>query len=300
MGRPARGTRDATKGLSDGAGTDEEEKLVGGRSHCNRRCGDCCGHAAVKSGWRDMRGGYTEEQGRLLGDGRCPESRGQRRLGQNLSPFAPSVEIGDQPTIALRRQSASSDGLIKSEALVHHKHEGVPITAEGHFDRPRPRRLYTALALLYHYVVRAGAYPCHRKAIPDGAGLSGAHSQGGEPRKCGLSNSLHEDRQALGGQRWRGLQPGAEVPPVYNKFLKSQYDKLLRRIGPDPAKPPARFPPIVRAEARHELMKLIPSCPEGREQLLSQTLPACEGLLGDIRIECRALWEVNTWETPRR
>ena len=29
MGRPASGTRDAAKGLSDGADTDEEEKLVG-------------------------------------------------------------------------------------------------------------------------------------------------------------------------------------------------------------------------------------------------------------------------------
>src|SRR5919109_2490153 len=74
MGRPASGTRDATKGLSGGAGTDEEEKLVGCRSHCHHRCGDCCGHAAVKSGWRAMRGRYTEEQGRLLGNGRCPES----------------------------------------------------------------------------------------------------------------------------------------------------------------------------------------------------------------------------------
>ena len=74
MGRPASGTRDATTGLSDGAGTDEEEKLVGCRNHGHHRCGDCRGHAAVKSGWRDMRGGYPEEQGRLLGNGRCPES----------------------------------------------------------------------------------------------------------------------------------------------------------------------------------------------------------------------------------
>ena|ERR1051326_1425454 len=78
MGRPASGTRDATQGLSDGAGTDEEEKLVGGRSHCHHRCGDCCGQAAVKSGWRDMRGGDTEEQGRLVGNGRCPESGNQK------------------------------------------------------------------------------------------------------------------------------------------------------------------------------------------------------------------------------
>src|SRR5262249_24020025 len=74
MGHPASGTQDATKGLSDGAGTDEEEKLVGCRSHGHHRCGDGGGHAAVKSGGRDMRGGYTEEQGRLLGNGRCPES----------------------------------------------------------------------------------------------------------------------------------------------------------------------------------------------------------------------------------
>src|SRR4029434_8314981 len=74
MGHPASGTRDATQGLSDGAGTDEEEKRVGCRSHCHHRCGDGYGHAAVKSGWRDMRGRYTEEQGRLLGNGRCPES----------------------------------------------------------------------------------------------------------------------------------------------------------------------------------------------------------------------------------
>jgi len=37
MGRPASGTRDATKGLSDGAGTDEEEKLVGCRTHKRER-----------------------------------------------------------------------------------------------------------------------------------------------------------------------------------------------------------------------------------------------------------------------
>ena len=64
MGRPASGTRDATKGLSDGAGTDEEETLGGGRSPCHHRCGECGGHAAVKSGWRDMRGGCPE--GRAL------------------------------------------------------------------------------------------------------------------------------------------------------------------------------------------------------------------------------------------
>src|SRR5690349_18974737 len=74
MGHSASGTRDATKGLSDGASTDEEEKLVGCRSHCHHRCGHCCGQAAVKSGWRAMRGGYPEEQGRLLGNGRCPAS----------------------------------------------------------------------------------------------------------------------------------------------------------------------------------------------------------------------------------
>jgi hypothetical protein len=74
MGHPSSGTRYATTELSCGARTDEEEKLVGCRSHYNHRRGDCCGHAAVKSSWRDMRGGYTEEQGRLLGNGRCPES----------------------------------------------------------------------------------------------------------------------------------------------------------------------------------------------------------------------------------
>ena len=66
MGSPASRTRYATKGLSGGAGTDKGEKLVGGGSHRDHRCGDCCGHAAVKSGWWDIRCGYTEEQGRFL------------------------------------------------------------------------------------------------------------------------------------------------------------------------------------------------------------------------------------------
>jgi hypothetical protein len=62
MGRPASGTRDATTGLSGRKSTEKGKKLVGGRSNCDHRGGDCCGHAAVTSGWRDMRGGYTEER----------------------------------------------------------------------------------------------------------------------------------------------------------------------------------------------------------------------------------------------
>ena len=74
MGLPARGTRDATTGLSGGAGTDEEEKLVGWRSYCHHRCGDCCGHAAVKSGWRGVSRG-------CLWARKMPGERGQKNNG---------------------------------------------------------------------------------------------------------------------------------------------------------------------------------------------------------------------------
>lgn len=74
MGRTARRTRDATTGLSDGTGTDQGKKLVGGGSYRDHRGRDCCGHAAVKSGGWDGRGGHTEERG------------GQARLCV-LSPF---------------------------------------------------------------------------------------------------------------------------------------------------------------------------------------------------------------------
>ena len=47
-------------------GHGQGEKLVGCGSHRDRRCGDCCGHAAVKSGWWDIRCGHTEEGGRFL------------------------------------------------------------------------------------------------------------------------------------------------------------------------------------------------------------------------------------------
>lgn|SRR4030095_16660130 len=63
MGRTARRTRDATTGLSGGTGTDQGKTLVGGGSYRDHRGRDCCGHAAVKSGGRDGRGGHTEEQG---------------------------------------------------------------------------------------------------------------------------------------------------------------------------------------------------------------------------------------------
>jgi len=66
MGSPARHTRYATKGLSGGEGTNKGEKLVGCRSNRDHRCGDCCGHSAVKSGWRDVRCGHTEEEGRCF------------------------------------------------------------------------------------------------------------------------------------------------------------------------------------------------------------------------------------------
>ena len=63
MGRTARRTRDAPTGLSDGTGTDQGKKLVGGGSYRDHRGRDCCGHAAVKSGGWDGRGGHTEERG---------------------------------------------------------------------------------------------------------------------------------------------------------------------------------------------------------------------------------------------
>ena len=46
--------------------TDKPEKLVGGGSHRDHRGGDGCSHAAVKSAWRDVRCGHTEERGPSL------------------------------------------------------------------------------------------------------------------------------------------------------------------------------------------------------------------------------------------
>jgi len=62
------------QGYRTARASDQGKKLVGGGSYRDHRGRDCCGHAAVKSGGWDGRGGHTEERG------------GQARLCV-LSPF---------------------------------------------------------------------------------------------------------------------------------------------------------------------------------------------------------------------
>ena len=64
--------------------TDQGEKLVGGGSYRDHRGGDCCDHSAVKSGWRDVRCGHTEERGSSFVHGRHPESGGQKQQRPSL------------------------------------------------------------------------------------------------------------------------------------------------------------------------------------------------------------------------
>src|SRR5262245_36545829 len=120
MGLPARGTRDATTGLSGGAGTDEEEKLVGWRSYCHHRCGDCCGHAAVKSGWRGVSRG-------CLWARKMPGERGQKNNGHAsgcplLMPHVPSSCFPARPaglaTWFTRLRFVDIEGLCFAPCLV--------------------------------------------------------------------------------------------------------------------------------------------------------------------------------------
>src|SRR2546423_5008297 len=105
MGSPARHTRYATKGLSGGEGTNKGEKLVGCRSNRDHRCGDCCGHSAVKSGWRDVRFGHTEEGGVFLHGTRQGKTDRVTRKGVKPCMYRVSHFI---PHLARRMRSSRS------------------------------------------------------------------------------------------------------------------------------------------------------------------------------------------------
>ena len=93
-------TRSATAGLSGGEDTENREKLVHRGSHSDYRCGDCCGHSAVKSGW-----GMTYE---AMREG-CGIS-----MHRPLAGHTPLRRCGKNPSA--RRCSHGSCGVVEGEA----------------------------------------------------------------------------------------------------------------------------------------------------------------------------------------
>ena len=66
-----------------------------------------------------------------------------------------------------------------------------------------------------------------------------------------------------------------------NQLLDRHDEKIPCWRVPEPAETPAGFLPIVRTQTRHEVMQRTKPCPEGREQLHSQTLPVRESRLAE-------------------
>jgi hypothetical protein len=74
--------------------------------------------------------------------------------------------------------------------------------------------------------VGAGDGTGQLKAITDRCGKPGVETKVSSPGPPQPGrNAGHQDRQALGGQRGSGRQPGADVPHVYDQFLHDLHEQ---------------------------------------------------------------------------